>query len=65
MVSAIVSESTDMLMLEHSYLEALSRTAATQTTHRDPTLSQVVKAVLRGEYLPRFQDYSPHSDKYL
>lgn len=54
-----------MLMLEHSYLEALSRTAATQTTHRDPTLSQVVKAVLRGEYLPRFQDYSPHSDKYL
>ncbi|XP_077547742.1 uncharacterized protein LOC144159989 [Haemaphysalis longicornis] len=40
-----------MFMLEHANLEVLSRSAVSQATSRDPVLSQVVKAVSRGEEL--------------
>nr|XP_037284884.1 uncharacterized protein K02A2.6-like [Rhipicephalus microplus] len=38
-------------MLKHAYPEVLSRSAVSQATSRDPVLSQVVKAVSRGEEL--------------
>ncbi|XP_070380207.1 uncharacterized protein [Dermacentor albipictus] len=44
-----VPEPAEVFMLEHAYLEVLSRSAVSQATSRDPVLSQVVKAVSRGE----------------
>ncbi|KAL1419676.1 hypothetical protein MTO96_025023 [Rhipicephalus appendiculatus] len=44
-------------MLEHVYPEILSRSVVSQATSQDPVLSQVVKAVSRGEELVQ-QSYS-------
>ncbi|XP_037561129.1 uncharacterized protein K02A2.6-like [Dermacentor silvarum] len=49
-------------MLEHAYLEVLSRSAVSQVTSWDPVLSQVVKAVSRGEELVQ-QAYSHKAAK--
>ncbi|XP_037512230.1 uncharacterized protein K02A2.6-like [Rhipicephalus sanguineus] len=56
-VPAAVPEPAEVLMLEHAYPEVLSRSAVSQATSRDPVLSQVVKAVSRGEELVQ-QPYS-------
>nr|XP_037285009.1 uncharacterized protein K02A2.6-like [Rhipicephalus microplus] len=46
-----VPEPAEVFMLEHAYPEVLSRSAVSQATSRDLVLSQVVKAVSRGEEL--------------
>lgn len=50
-VPAAVPEPAEVFMLEHAYPEVLSRSAVSQATSRDLVLSQVVKAVSRGEEL--------------
>ncbi|XP_075559794.1 uncharacterized protein LOC142591356 [Dermacentor variabilis] len=49
--SAAVPERAEVFTLEHAYADALSRSAVSQATSQDPDLSQVVKAVSRGEEL--------------
>lgn len=56
-VPAAAPEPAELFMLEHAYPEVLSRSAVSQATSRDPVLSQVVKAVSRGEELVQ-QAYS-------
>ncbi|KAL3246421.1 hypothetical protein MRX96_017883 [Rhipicephalus microplus] len=56
-VPAAVPEPTGVLMLEHAYLEVISRSAVSQATSRDQVLSQVVKAVSREKKLVQ-QPYS-------
>ncbi|XP_070380703.1 uncharacterized protein [Dermacentor albipictus] len=50
-VPAVVREPAEVFMREHAYPEVLSRSAVSQSTNRDLVLSQVVKAVSRGEEL--------------
>ncbi|XP_049524460.1 uncharacterized protein K02A2.6-like [Dermacentor silvarum] len=56
-VPAAAPEPAQLFMLGHAYPEVLSRSAVSQATSRDPVLSQVVKAVSRGEELVQ-QAYS-------
>ncbi|XP_049527605.1 uncharacterized protein LOC125947237 [Dermacentor silvarum] len=56
-VPAAAPEPAELFMLEHAYPEVLSRSAVSQATSRDPVLSQVVKAVSRGQELVQ-QAYS-------
>ncbi|KAL1484105.1 hypothetical protein MTO96_050109, partial [Rhipicephalus appendiculatus] len=56
-VPAAVTDPAEAFMLEHAYPETLSRSVVSQATSRDPVLSQVVKAVSRGEELVQ-QSYS-------
>ncbi|KAL1419639.1 hypothetical protein MTO96_025209 [Rhipicephalus appendiculatus] len=56
-VPAAVTDPAEAFMMEHAYPQILSRSVVSQATSRDPVLSQVVKAVSRGEGLVQ-QSYS-------
>ncbi|XP_037564659.1 uncharacterized protein K02A2.6-like [Dermacentor silvarum] len=56
-VPAAAPEPAELFMLERAYPEVLSRSAVSQATTRNPVLSQVVKAVSRGDELVQ-QAYS-------
>ncbi|XP_037574536.1 uncharacterized protein LOC119456791 [Dermacentor silvarum] len=56
-VPAAAPEPAELFMLEHASPEVLSRSAVSLATSCDPVLSQVVKAVSRGEELVQ-QAYS-------
>nr|XP_037268455.1 uncharacterized protein K02A2.6-like [Rhipicephalus microplus] len=60
-VPAAVPEPAEVFMLEHTYPEVLSRSAVSQATSRDPVLSQVVKAVSRGDELAEWTVVIPQS----
>ncbi|XP_075559767.1 uncharacterized protein LOC142591325 [Dermacentor variabilis] len=50
-VPDVVLEYVQKFMVEHVYPDVLSRSSVSQATSRDPVLSQVVRAVSRGEEL--------------